>query len=501
MPLALSEVLANEPGSVVALEWVELAANTSVDASRYTLSISGTDIVLPTVTLDSGEFLVICRDTVRFEQHYGNSSGTWGDHAGEQYPLRQAGFSLANSSGEVRLAGGGNTDRFAWSSSAPDGVSFERIADSLWQITVSPPGATPGRHNHGAPLAFDWGIDAVRLDPHRPRPGTPYTVHIETRNRGSSESTSMLTVSDESGALLDIFDAAGLPSQQLTFTVALVAHEGLQRVVARLEVDQQNDNNESSAGFFASGAPVYFTEVYGAPAGAEAEWIECFVAADTAVRLAGFTFGDGPAVATLPADSPELPAQSYFILCPDTTLFRLRYGDSAGTLIASADWPTLNNGGDTLVLIWNDILVDRAAYPSFGSRRGVSYERIDDGDVWGLCAASAGATPGHPNSIDVPYSEEIHLSVSPNPFAARLGEEAEIRFTVPFAASGELSLFSGDGRRLRTLYPAGRVVSGSLAWDGRDAGGRPCPVGIYLVQLRLTEPYESARLVSVVVAP
>ena len=500
MPLLLSEVLANEPGSTVSLEWIELAAQADVNPALYTLEVNGVAIALPDLALDSGGFLVVCRDTTRFEAHYGDSSGAWGDHAGEAYPLKQAGFSLVNSSGELRLYGPGGTDLFAWSSAAPDGVSFERIGDSLWQITASPPGATPGAHNHGAPLAFDWAVGAFFVSPALPRRGEAFTLKALLENRGSTASTSHFAIVEEDDVALGAFDVTGEPAERVEIQVEGVAHEGLNRFTARLDPDERNEDNEATVGFYGSAEALRISEVYGAPAGSEPEWLEFYVSSDTALSLSPFSLVNGTSVVPSASDTLFALPHSYVVITPDSAALRRRYIELATPVLQVAAWPTLANSGATLSLLWGEYLTDRVVYPSFGSRRGVSLERIGEGDVWGLSVAPAGATPGEPNSIDVPYSDQIELYVAPNPFAAREGEQAAIRYTVPFGAKGEVRLFAGDGRLLRALHPQAPIVSGAVFWDGRDAGGALCPVGVYLVQLRITAPFEQARLATVVIA-
>jgi len=251
LPLLLSEVLANEPGSVTSLEFVELVARQSVREGSFILSVNGSAVAVPAVPLDSGACLVVCRDSARFEAHFGDSSGVWGDHNLESYPLQESGFSLPNSTGFVELTVGAEVDRFEWSGNATDGVSYERV--------------------------------------------------------GASQ-------------------------------------------------------------------------------------------------------------------------------------------------------------------------------------------------TWGRCIASTGSTPGTKNSIDVSYSEGLVVDISPNPFAAGLGQQARIQYQAPLGAVGELRIFRGDGRPVRTLFGRRPVLAGETYWDGAGDTGELVPVGIYIVRFKLFEPRELVHLSTVVVA-
>ena len=84
--------------------------------------------------------------------------------------------------------------------------------------------------------------------------------------------------------------------------------------------------------------------------------------------------------------------------------------------------------------------------------------------------------------------------------AAGLGERARVHYQVPFEAVGEIHLYRGDGRHVRTLLERSHVVSGEVEWDGRSASGDLLPVGIYVLQFRLHEPHELVHLSTVVVA-
>jgi len=75
-------------------------------------------------------------------------------------------------------------------------------------------------------------------------------------------------------------------------------------------------------------------------------------------------------------------------------------------------------------------------------------------------------------------------AVSPGARAALVAQPNPARGTVSFAAdaggaSGAVLVFTVDGRRVARL----QLDRGRAAWDGRDAGGRPVPSGVYLARL------------------
>ncbi|UCE24577.1 MAG: lamin tail domain-containing protein, partial [Candidatus Zixiibacteriota bacterium] len=82
----VNEVLANEPGSVTGLEWIELYNDGQpVNLQDFSLRVGDNLIELPSeVNLSDGEYYIICRrlfatsTSPGFESIWGDSSGVWG---------------------------------------------------------------------------------------------------------------------------------------------------------------------------------------------------------------------------------------------------------------------------------------------------------------------------------------------------------------------------------------------------------------------------------------
>ncbi|MBD3235095.1 MAG: T9SS type A sorting domain-containing protein, partial [Candidatus Eisenbacteria bacterium] len=85
--------------------------------------------------------------------------------------------------------------------------------------------------------------------------------------------------------------------------------------------------------------------------------------------------------------------------------------------------------------------------------------------------------------------------VGPNPSL----QGTAVLFRTPVAGPGELAVYDATGRRVRTLFaqPQGGPHSGSVAWDGRDAAGRPVASGLYWIRLTAPQLKRTARLVVV----
>lgn len=81
---------------------------------------------------------------------------------------------------------------------------------------------------------------------------------------------------------------------------------------------------------------------------------------------------------------------------------------------------------------------------------------------------------------------------SPNPFNPR----TDIRFSLPGEALASVDVYDARGRWIARLHE-GVLGRGwhTVAWDGRDHGGRAVPSGVYLAQVRAGEHRDTAKLV------
>jgi hypothetical protein len=83
------------------------------------------------------------------------------------------------------------------------------------------------------------------------------------------------------------------------------------------------------------------------------------------------------------------------------------------------------------------------------------------------------------------------LPPRPNPAPG----SATFAFVLPRAGEARVGIFDVRGARVRAL-DGGMLAAGphSLAWDGRDGGGRAVRSGIYVVQLELAGERRTQRL-------
>jgi len=98
----------------------------------------------------------------------------------------------------------------------------------------------------------------------------------------------------------------------------------------------------------------------------------------------------------------------------------------------------------------------------------------------------AGVAPGAPGPAD------LRFAVWPNPTHGA----ATLRFDLPRAASGTLTIHDSAGRLVRRLAD-GALDAGSheVTWDGRDEKGSPVAAGIYFSRISAGDFHDTRKLV------
>ena len=150
-------------------------------------------------------------------------------------------------------------------------------------------------------------------------------------------------------------------------------------------------------------------EIMYAPSAPEPEWIEILNRGNEPVNLKRWQISDATATRhLLPSSDLVLAAGGYLLLSKDSSALNDARGAPPCAVISVSGFPSLNNGGDAMVL--RDAegrTVDSLTYrPEWGGNAyGCSLERRDadasstEPDNWGTCASASRATPGLPNSI------------------------------------------------------------------------------------------------------
>ena len=239
---------------------------------------------------------------------------------------------------------------------------------------------------------------------------------------------------------------------------------------------------------------VILSEVMADPAGSEhhEEFVELQNTGADSVDLSGWRLGDAEELdAIVDAGSGTRLAPGEFALVLDGS-----YGGNSAAYDSVRRWAGIltiedrsfgragwSNSTPEVVLLRDARggVADSFTYDPSEGIAGHSWERRDgEPPVW-QASYLAGGTPGRANSVNRPAAAggRIEIEAQPDPFGDRL----ELLCRLPAApALLAVTVFDAEGRRVARLShwrPA--AIETRLAWDGRDARGRPVAPGLYVV--------------------
>jgi len=518
----INEVMSNEPGRETSLEWMEIWNFSDTAVSLEGFAIVDGDVSSPLADmgeLSAFEFVLLVSDETGFEGFWGDSSGVWGDASTEDFRIMPVEMSLRNSADTVELYDPENMllSRCAWSSTAPDGVSFERFdprhddSSTVWSYSVAESGSTPGRMNSISPgfndleLTVTFSVEGDLRDLLR--------VDILIRNIGLAASDSnRLTVGidyDGDGEIntdeqvvggiiepLDVYDSVPILVQE---AVAL----GRFDVIASLLPDDVPQNNVASATLrFGIGASeIVINEILPDPGiPLETEWVELLNISDEEIDLSGWSICDASGCANL--DSLVIASGEYMILCQDKPAFDAFYPDVNVSIVSTGTWRSLNNDGDTLFIIdETGAMVDSMFYSDvFGSN--VSGERIDafsagfDLSNWYRSTAPEGSTPGRPNSVVEGFAEQSSVWLESkliSPDGDGRDDLLVIKYDLAKGAALTLKVFDLSGQLMKTLLDRAFLTSGEYEYDATSDDGSKLEVGLYVILAEISGKVETRR--------
>jgi len=509
--LVVNEVLSDEPGSSVSLEWCELYndSDDSTNLGTYELKVfsptgSESFLLQGWGWLHADKYLVVCRDSIRFEEHFGDSSGAWGDSEIENFTIRQQSLQLTNTSGSVvlyRL----NTppSELAWTESGIDGVSWERVepdSDSTAQ-SQDLSGSTPGRINSHTRLPLDLVLQSVRdtlID--------GFTrMEFEIVNRGR-------TPVDNALLNLHYFDAgapdslgAQIASEPVGvidtgFTIILIGQYSLAGIYQSLSAvvsvagDNRPDNNRIN--FVAPGQdfpPVALSEVLANPSGElNSEWVELKNISSEVIDLVGWQLGDSTSLVSISILPLEIEPGGRIVLVEDASDFLSFYSGFVGLIHEPSQWPVLNNSSDVVRLVDRyDISVDLFEYETTfeDNHTWARGESLEYENVWGR-SEDTGGTPGEVNVVRFTSEpgSSVEISIEPQIFSPDGNgheDSTVIKVNSP-GGSSTLKMYDSQGRLVKTFEEDAPDLSEQYVWKGEsDTGGR-LPIGIYILYFEIS---------------
>ncbi|UCD95005.1 MAG: lamin tail domain-containing protein [Candidatus Zixiibacteriota bacterium] len=522
--IVLNEVMSNEPGGSVTLEWIELYNDTDVPANLalHTLTIDGTTLVLPSEGFGPYQYAVLCRKmftegtTPGFESVWGDSSGVWGDDTTlENYTLVEVPeIRLTNDSGVIicrRLQY--QISIFKWTAAGLDGVSWERLLlfDSLVGNSEDPQGSTPGELNSITPVPEDLALLPVQTWPE----GSGVTgLEITLANVGlevvTAGNLSVYYDNDENGIVeaSDLIAIIPFPETVPTDTFSITVFfelEGVYPVIlVKLPSDDRPLNNQQSVRSYGNDyPPLILSEFIAKPEfDLDAEWVELKNRSGIETALKSWYLGDELTMRPITAGDFIVTPGEYILLTDDSAVFAAYYDPIDFAVFELSSWPRLNDKDD-LIRLTDDLgfAADSVRY-EFVFGGNYSWGRSEEagmGDRWGR-STEVGGTPGRPNEIYYqPSASEITVTVEPNPFSPSRGEEATISFKVPPGDNITVKVYDTQGRLVRTVLDDLPPFDGSISWDGRTDAGRRLNVGVYILYIEVSG--EDAYKQTIVIAP
>lgn len=493
----VNEVLVNEPGGSVALEWIELWNDSSVAVTMdgYTLLVNGNIVTLPGgLTLVSDEYGVISRDVTAFESFWGDSSGVWGDNLLlENYPLYNAAFGLANRAGIITLSAfASDSSELNWPSSGSDGISWERrIADDPTAVTsLDSSGSTPGRRNSQTPLQSDWSLGEVSV---APESAGQAKISVTVFNAGLDDLPATYCLFELNNDSLAALVISPLGKTDSTLLEAVLFLPGYYSAVVITIAGTDDNPGNNTASVTAPGElfpPVVLTEMLPDPEDPLAsEWIEIRNVSGETIDLRDWLIGDSLNVSPIGVGVSLSPG-GYLILAQDAASVSQFYPLLSESPVEVAPWRALNNGGDVVRLMDGfGFLADRFSYEQGwgGNHTWSRSQTAGEYDLWGR-SSTVGGTPGDSNTVVLsPTGAQIELTVAPDPFSPD-GDLVDdtVYFEISSIAGEQMTvtIFDRSGYVVKQLF-SDEPFDLRLSWDGKDDSGRRVPVGIYIVYLEV----------------
>lgn len=529
--MTLSEIMFNPAGDENADEFIELYNDGSTSVDLYGWRVSdgtGTDTIIALeqgLLVHPGQYVLIL-DPDYFE----NGSTAYDGRIPPEalvVTINNATFGdrgLNNTTGEtVSLISrqGVTVSSYTYTTENGQGISEEKILPTAgdgadnWANSLSA-GGTPGGRNSVTPPLRNLAIVDMSYSPPSPTAGTNVTISTRIANSGLEALRDSLWLyeqmysgySGDSLILLRAWNTSDLsPGDSMEFQYDWILPDEFAHTMRAMlsHSDDRPGDDEWIISISSTGIAnwLVMNEIMYQPESQRSEWIELFNAGGVTWNLDGWRIGDGTALSN-PSRFFVLPPAvvhpgDYVIVASDSSMFFENLPPSVPVMIWPTSTITLNNTGDSLVLLdARNQLVDRVDYrPSWGNGvAGRSLERVaslaesNDPQNWASSLDSSGSTPGRLNSRTLPPSGVATqlLELEPNPFFPGSNSPQNmliIRYRLAHADSRlDVKIFDVRGRLVCTLAsnePAG--LSGEILWDGNDDRGRLAPTGLYVVYL------------------
>ncbi len=193
----------------------------------------------------------------------------------------------------------------------------------------------------------------------------------------------------------------------------------------------------------------------------------------------------GPQANALLVDGDRLYVAGVFTIAgPISANGVVVWNGTAWEALGSALWVANRwEGGGYALALWNGDLYVGGDQIYAGGTPSAYISR------WKMNAVTSAGDPG----AQTPLAGNVILApASPTPSRGRV----TLRYMLPHAAPMSLRVYASDGALVATLAEGAEEAAGhhTVAWDGADAHGAPCPQGLYWARLAAEGEVRTTRI-------
>lgn len=280
-----------------------------------------------------------------------------------------------------------------------------------WATTSDPSGGTPGLQNSVFFVDNDPPfVSVARIAPSGDSLFIWFNESID--NTGISLGSFQLSLSDGTPSSAILQEVLFIDAMRLTLVFASPLPEGQYLLIARDIADafgNRQAETSTSVRYVIPRVPgiqdLIINEIYFDPPDADQEFIEVYNRSEFAFTLDGLRLSDNRLVPVSISndDTTTIAAGEYLVLARDSVVFAATF--PGVPFLEVRNWPSLNDGGDTPVLFYQDTVLDSVSYQSNWGSADVSLERRDPFSAsntrfnWGPANDPPGSSPNAENTI------------------------------------------------------------------------------------------------------
>jgi len=490
----------------------------SISLRNFTFSDATRSVVLPDVTIEAGEYLILV-PAIRFS--------LWSAYKDfkiiplSPWPTLNVGgddLSIKGPNGELIFTISYSDTWYRDNIKADGGYSLEMIDLNFpcveranWRASDDPSGGTPGGEN--SVLAANPDNEGPLLQ--RVTLDNPGQLRLIFNEKLDPISALNATIQIEPNLVVE---SVGIMEPSMREVIVRLNDEAEEGIYYSIEVNGITDcsgnliNENTNSGQF--GIPsqvvpldVVINEVLPNPRTGGVKFVEIYNASEKILNLQNWrlanrnTAGDPANFRTITSDVFLLGPREFLVFTDNPSVLANEYPKGKSERFVNVNLPSYPQASGSVILIDNNVtILDQFNYdqglhhPLVRDFRGVSLERIsvntatENRDNWTSGVQSEGfATPGYQNAqrrqIDG-ISE--NFSIEPKSFAPDdPGTPNFATISYQFADQGNvanITIFDILGREIKQVAQNELLgTEGFFTWDGTDKSGRKVRIGYYIV--------------------